>query len=93
MTAAELIRQAAADGVEMRLTAAGRLRLVGDQIDVDRWLAVIAPPAYRDAIVAALRAESGPPAHERRAGDASPSTAEAERALAPEFKPDREGIF
>lgn len=55
MTPRELIRQAAADGVEMLLTERGRLRLIGDQDDVHRWVAIVGRQ-YADAIAAELRA-------------------------------------
>ena len=83
MTAAQLLELARADGVEMLLTQSGRLRLTGDQIAVDRWLAVIAPPTYRAQIVAALQAESGPLAPQCPAAGASAPSDAAGRVLAP----------
>lgn len=71
MTPRELIRQAAADGVTLSLFPSGRLRITGDTETVARWLAVIGPPAYRDAIVEELRADSGPLLRERQAADTS----------------------
>jgi hypothetical protein len=72
VTGAELIRQAAADGVVLSLTPAGRLRLTGDQINVDRWIPIVGQ--YGSQIVAALRAESGPlPREQHAAGASTPS--------------------
>jgi hypothetical protein len=55
MTPRQLLDLAAADGVVLALTPSGRLKLSGDQVDVDRWIPVIRQ--YADAIVAELRAE------------------------------------
>lgn len=41
MTPANLLVMAIADGVTMTLTDCGRIRLSGDQVDVDRWLATV----------------------------------------------------
>lgn len=56
MTPAALILQAAADGVAMTLTKSGRLRLAGDQIQVDRYFVVVAQ--YLNLIIAELKIDS-----------------------------------
>ncbi|MDP3514181.1 MAG: hypothetical protein Q8S20_15690 [Sulfuritalea sp.] len=75
MTAAELISLAAADGVELVATAAGRLRLLGSPDDLVRWLPIAWP--YRDQLAAELLAagQIGPLAREQPAGDTSTSPA------------------
>lgn len=54
MTAAELIAQAAAAGVTISLTPAGRLRMVGDDEAIDRYLPVV--HQYGAALAAELKA-------------------------------------
>ena len=85
MTPRDMIDQARAVGVTLSLFPSGRLRITGDTETVARWLAVIAPPAYRDAIVEELRAESGPPSHERHADAAG-------RVLAPAISLTSKGL-
>lgn len=54
MTPADLLCQAAADGVDITLAPSGkRLRLLGDPEDVERWRAVIAP-SYVAPLIAEL---------------------------------------
>lgn len=80
MTPRELIAAAAHDGVDIMLAPSGkRLRLVGDPVGVDRWLAIVGVQ-YRNDIVAELsaRAESGSLLHERPAADmCAPPSAES----------------
>lgn len=93
MTAGELIRQAAADGVQMVLTERGRLRLIGDQDDVHRWVAIVGRQ-YAAAIVAELSAgvEIGALAHERHAAGASAPSDAAGRVLAPVISLTSKGL-
>lgn len=82
MTPRELIGLAAADGVQMVLTERGRLRLIGDQDDVHRWLAIVGRQ-YVDAIAAELTeapagGEIGALSQKRPAADASAPTASAD---------------
>lgn len=82
MTPRELIAAAAHDGVDIMLAPSGkRLRLVGDPVGVDRWLAIVGVQ-YRNDIVAELsaRAESGPLLHERPTGDMQTSPDADDRA-------------
>lgn len=83
-TAGDLIRQAAADGVVLSLTPAGRLRLTGDQTGVARWLAIVGRQ-YAADIISELSAgaETGPLLHERHAADATASPDTAVPVLAP----------
>ncbi len=79
MTPRELIDQARADGVQMVLTERGRLRLIGDQTDVARWVAIVGRQ-YAAAIVAELSAgvEIEALAPQCPAAGASASTASAD---------------
>lgn len=92
MTPAQLVALARADGVTLSLFPSGRLRITGDTETVARWLAVIAPPAYRDAIVEELRAESVPLLHERHAADTSAPSDAAGRVLAPAIDLTSKGL-
>lgn len=87
MTAAELVAQAAADGVQMLLTAGGRLRLVGDQGAIDRWLGTVGQ--YSSQIIAELsaQAESGPMDGDHLPAAMSLSPDGSRRALAPAINP------
>lgn len=82
MTPRELIAAAAHDGVDITLAPSGkRLRLAGDPVGVDRWLAIVGVQ-YCNDIVAELsaRAESGPLLHERPTGDMQTSPDADDRA-------------
>ncbi len=52
MTPADLINRAALDGLCMSLTGCGRLRLSGDQTQIDRYLPMVAQ--YQQQIIRAL---------------------------------------
>ncbi|MFA6312515.1 MAG: hypothetical protein WCV99_04245 [Sterolibacterium sp.] len=60
MTPRQLLFLAQADGVMVALTAAGRLKLSGDDLAIDRWLGTVGQ--YSSQIIAELsvQAESGP---------------------------------
>lgn len=53
MTPEKIIALASADGLNITLTEAGRIRYSGDQAVVDRWIPLIR--AYKPAIVEVLR--------------------------------------
>ena len=59
MTPLGLIQKAWADGALLALTPAGRLRLTGDPVAVDRWLPVVWQ--YENELIAALRQEGKAP--------------------------------
>lgn len=54
MTPGEIIRQVCADGARLTVTAAGTLKVTGDQAVIDRWLPVL--KARKPEIIAALSA-------------------------------------
>ena len=50
MMPCDLLRQATADGLAITLTAAGRLRLTGDPLAVNRWLPIIGHQYHAEVI-------------------------------------------
>jgi len=73
MTPGTLIEQARADGVQIILTAGGRLRILGDQEQVDRYLPIVSQ--YQRELIAELSLQchsglpSGPLANDQGAGN------------------------
>lgn len=59
MNALDLVNMMKAAGAQLALTPSGRLRITGDPVQIDRWLASIAQ--YEPDLIAALRATADTP--------------------------------
>ncbi|MFA6312640.1 MAG: hypothetical protein WCV99_12400 [Sterolibacterium sp.] len=92
MTPRQLLSLAQADGVMVALTAAGRLKLSGDQLAIDRWLGTVGQ--YSSQIIAELsaRAESGPMDGDHLPAAMSLSPDGSRRALEPGIGLTTKGI-
>jgi len=92
MTPRELIAQAAADGVQMLLTAGGRLRLVGDQDAIEPWLSVVGKWQFLLIAELTAQAESGPMDGDHLPAAMSASPDGSRRALEPAISLTSKGI-
>ncbi len=55
MTATDLLTMIEALGARLVLLPSGRLKIAGDQVQIERWLGTVAQ--YEDALIGALRAD------------------------------------
>lgn len=85
MTAAELVDQVRASGVQMTLTPSGRLKLSGDQDAIEPWLSVVGKWQFLLIAELTAQAESGPMDGDHLPAAMSASPDAGRRALEPIF--------